>query len=142
MKKREFIKLLENAKRHHNPEVTFWIDEDVYLEIESMGEFGITPEVTISFKVGGRLWPKKSRKTIVKQLKSQKAKTQKLRASLDRRRVYQLKMKSEGRCYICGKPACKKGASRCEFHRDYQRKYSAERRKKLKAIHEMASKVV
>ena len=78
MKKREFIKLLENAKRHRNPEITFWIDEDVYLEIESMGEFGITPEVTVSFKVGGRLWSKESRKTIVQQLK---AKTRKTRAS-------------------------------------------------------------
>lgn len=64
MTRSELIKILRIPKRHRNPEITFWIDDDVELELERCGEFGITPEITIGFKILGRLWSKESPKAV------------------------------------------------------------------------------
>ena len=49
-----FIEILKMGKRHKNPEITFWIDNDICLELEDAGEFAIAPEINLSFKVVGR----------------------------------------------------------------------------------------
>lgn len=44
-----FIKILRKGKKHKDPDITFWLGESK-LELESMGEFGVTQEMAITFK--------------------------------------------------------------------------------------------
>lgn len=68
MKRSELIKILRSAKRFKDPEVTFWIDDDVVLELKECGEFDIIPEITMSFRIARRLFSDEKPKTIKRKL--------------------------------------------------------------------------
>lgn len=56
----------------------------------------------------------KARKIVIRRIK------EKIKKETDRRVKYQHKMKSQGRCVICGKPAINE-STRCQEHREYGR---------------------
>jgi hypothetical protein len=53
---------------HDDPEVTFWIDDDIFLELKDAGEFEFSDEMTISFTIGGRCWNLDSPEKVKKEL--------------------------------------------------------------------------
>ena len=67
MKKLELIKLLNRCKG--NPEITFWLDDDIILSLEDIGEFNMSPEITIGFKVLGRCASRDKPNEIMKSIK-------------------------------------------------------------------------
>lgn len=46
----ELVRALKSAKRHKNPEITFWLGEDQELKLVNIGEFEIGNEMTFFFE--------------------------------------------------------------------------------------------